>query len=703
MLAKLDLQTVYKKTTDDISNGFYQPCMRESVQYDRLSGYFSSAIYLLVWNALKEFLDNSGNIRIVCSPELTNEDRLSILEGEKSKSDSKLSDSLLKSLNLMLSDEESVNPSKLLACLISQGILEMKLAIPYSENALYHDKVGIFRDSEGNRVAFRGAMNETYKGLADDGNIESVEVFTSWDGKRDLERVESAQEAFDEIWYGLTNNVLVYDLPESVRYHLLEISKSETIPDLIYKITEKKENEIETFKTDSRELRKHQAAALNDWREHNRRGLLEHATGSGKTFTALTAIRESLDLGTEVPLILVPSTDLINQWVRELDELSNYILICDGQHHGWADSLHHFSQKKNTKKRVIISTLQTASTEKFSDNLQNGEHIFLVVDEVHRCGSSEFRNILSTINAGARLGLSATPKRYGDPDGTAAIYEYFERTLVPTYTLQDAIQDKVLTAYEYNPIPVTLTVEETEEWAELSKKIKRKYARIKGALKGKEGDVWANDSLKSLLIQRSRIRKRAEGKLLLAREELHKYEYGQKWIVYCDSLEQIDQLYDLLKSDEFFKNILILKYHSKMSKDERKNNMGVFADNSAIFLSVKCLDEGIDIPSVSHALIISSSQNPREFIQRRGRILRKYPGKRKAYLADMIVVPPIDDADEELVLSITKSELVRALQFSETAINSAICHAKLNKIAVDNNVNIDNLTEEGGYDEEEFT
>lgn len=694
-LSSLHIKTKYSKTQCDIVSEFYSPCMKESIRYDRLSGYFSSGVYIVIWDALQEFIENSGKIRLVCSPKLTDEDKIALKEGLKSKTDIILANSLLNEYNQMLESDQPI-PAKLLACLVSQDILQIKLAVLPSDG-IYHDKVGTFTDVEGNIVGFRGAMNETYKGLASDGNIESIEAFSTCEGDRDAERAKEAQDSFNEIWNEKIIDVLVYDLPSSVKYKFLEVSNKERIPDLLYKLKEGKEinqkNNLEI-----RKLRKHQENALADWYYKGRHGILEHATGSGKTFTAICAIRDSLGRG-EIPLVLVPFSDLMDQWFKELTtslaDLDPTILKCDGKNSQWRQYITNFSSNVGSKS-ILLATIQTASNSDFQDKLSDGEHIFLVADEVHRCGSPHFRNVLN-IESGPRLGLSATPKRYGDPEGTKAIYDYFGETLSPKYTLNNAIKDHFLTEYEYHPHCIELTSDEQQDWTQLTKKIHQRCIQLNKKL-GDIEDISKYPSLRNLLIERARILKNAHNKIDSACEILQEYKYGERWLVYCESVSQITDLHNAMKKYDKLTNQTVLIYHSHLPPDTRKRNMDAFVENPCIMLSIKCLDEGIDIPSVSHALILASSKNPREFVQRRGRILRQYPGKDCAYLHDLIVVP-YDTNNRETESSMLKSELARAILFGKGAKNPN-CIARLMDIATEYDINVEQVSEDG-YDDEQ--
>ena len=201
--------------------------------------------------------------------------------------------------------------------------------------------------------------------------------------------------------------------------------------------------------TGSRTPRPHQVNALETWVKNNRRGILEHATGSGKTFTAMCAIHDAFKRN-EVVMVLVPSRDLLKQWDRELRETlvedKIYYLLCGDNNNEWKKpgTLASWSSDGGSTHRIILATMDTACSEDFVKNVSQGAHLFVVADEVHRLGSPRRRNALN-INAGARLGLSATPRRYGDPEGTAALFEYFGGLVPPPYTLDDAIKSGVLT------------------------------------------------------------------------------------------------------------------------------------------------------------------------------------------------------------------------------------------------------------------
>ena len=326
--------------------------------------------------------------------------------------------------------------------------------------------------------------------------------------------------------------------------------------------------------------------------------------------------------------------------------------------------------------------------------LNQGEHLMLVADEVHRMGSPKRRNVLS-IETGARLGLSATPRRYGDPVGTAALFDYFGGLIPPPFTLEDAIKSGVLTRYFYFPQRISLTAGEQKHWDEISDEIKKLMARM-GTKPDGSINIDSNPRLKQLLINRSRIVKNASGKVPLAIRVLkEKFQAGQKWIVYCDNIAQLNAVCTGARAEGFD----AYEYYADMEGD-RDVTLEYFSQNGGILVSIKCLDEGVDIPSTTDALILASSQNPREFIQRRGRILRNSAGKLFAHLYDAITVPVVSDDENEKGLSIISAELARAIQFGEGAENPA-CVTDLKNIALDYQIEYNTIKDGGIEDDDE--
>ena len=331
--------TSYNKAEHDIADMFYLPCMRHSNYYDRISGYFGSTIYIIAWDALREFIENGGKMRLICSPYVSDEDATALANGYSAKNNELLAESLAKEVQALFDDPFLTAPAKLLAYMISKGIIDVKIAVPTgneSPNArrLFHDKVGIFTDAEGNKVGFRGSMNETYKGLSSDGNMESIDVFPNWLDSRDAERVDDASSFFGKLWSESVPGIIVYQFPsaskEILRTKAEGVKWNELLDEIHVEETKAKKWKPSNH-VGSRTPRPHQVNALETWVKNNRRGIFEHATGSGKTFTAMCAIHDAFKRN-EVVLVLVPSRDLLKQWDRELRETlledKIYYLLC---------------------------------------------------------------------------------------------------------------------------------------------------------------------------------------------------------------------------------------------------------------------------------------------------------------------------------------------------------------------------------------
>ena len=310
--------------------------------------------------------------------------------------------------------------------------------------------------------SFRGSSNETWSGWAENGNVESFDVFCSWREGTESRRVQQHREYFERLWRGETPQVEVIDLPDAVKQELIERARrSFADVDL---------SDRQTRGATVRRPLPHQVQALEEWRKQGCRGILQHATGSGKTFTALLAIREHIANG-RAAIVVVPSDLLLRQWRDELaHEIAGLrLLVCGAGNSEWKTRgrLEAFTTPApDVKHRVILSTIQTAAQREFLERVQHPSDLLLVADEVHTAGSPYHSKVLQ-IQADKRLGLSATPHRFGDPQGTQALLDYFGPVVQPPFTLQDAISAGRLVPYDYYPHVVRLVDAEASEWNEL--------------------------------------------------------------------------------------------------------------------------------------------------------------------------------------------------------------------------------------------
>lgn len=664
-LSTLPLDSHYRTGERDPVTGFYKPCLDASVTYDRAVGYFRSSIFAVIGQPFLDFARRGGKARFICSPSITEEDASAIASGYLQRNDA-IERAITRDVDELLSDPASEHRAKLLATFIKFGTLDIKVAIRIGGNGIYHEKIGIFADEKGHHVSFLGSANETWSAWHAEGNHESIEVFRSW-MNTDESRVQSHRKIFNLLWKGETPGVDTIEFPEAQRRKILLVAA----PGL-------DDPTVDTprpMNSGRRRLMPHQANAIELWEKAGRRGVFEHATGSGKTFTAIEAIKKHLKTG-EPALVLVPSQLLHEQWKREiLEEIPDASVLMAGSGHiKWKDRGRLRSQTSSGlgMNRVVVATMQTASTDTFINGLSQGDHLLIVADEIHQIGSPK-NSIALSIRSGASLGLSATPIRYGDPEGTQRIFTRFGPVIPPAITLQDAIAAGRLVNYEYFPHPVHLSDEESELWKKLTKQISFELAKSKK----KDSSAGLTDKAKMLLIQRSRIAKKARVKTGLATNVIKKeFKEGQSWLVYCEDSDQLNEMLFKLRAE----GLRPLEYHSNMSGD-KVDALNWFKKFGGVLVSIKCLDEGVDIPAVSHAFILASSQNPRQFIQRRGRVLRKSAEKNIAVIHDAIVVP-IDPESESEQISLLKAELIRALEFANSALNKG-AGADLRRIALE--------------------
>jgi superfamily II DNA or RNA helicase len=612
-----------------------------------------------------DFARRGGKARFICSPSITEEDAKAIESGYLQREQA-IERAITRDVDELLSDPASDHRAKLLATFIKFGTLDIKVAIRSGGNGIYHEKIGIFSDGNSHHVSFLGSANETWSAWHAEGNHESIEVFRSWLSTDEI-RVQSHRKIFDLLWKGETLGVDTIEFPEAQRRKILSVAA----PGL-------DDPTVDTprpMNSGRRRLMPHQAKAIELWEKAGRRGVFEHATGSGKTFTAIEAIKKHLTTG-EPALVLVPSQLLHEQWKREiLEEIPDASVLMAGSGHiKWKDRGRLRSQTSPGlgMNRVVIATMQTASTDAFINGLYQGDHLLIVADEIHQIGSPK-NSIALTIQSGASLGLSATPIRYGDPEGTQRIFTSFGSVIPPAITLQDAIAAGRLVNYEYFPHAVHLSDEESELWKKLTKQISFELAKSKK----NDCSTGLSDKAKMLLIQRSRIAKKARVKTGLATNVIKKeFTEGQSWLVYCEDSDQLNEMLRKLRAE----GLRPLEYHSNMS-GEKADALNWFKKFGGVLVSIKCLDEGVDIPAVSHAFILASSQNPRQFIQRRGRVLRKSAEKNLAVIHDAIVVP-VDPESESEQISLLKAELIRALEFANSALNKG-AGADLRRIALE--------------------
>jgi len=569
--------------------------------------------------------------------------------------------------------------------LIATGKLEIRIAVlSDSKHGIYHEKIGVFEDSERNRVAFTGSANETLSGLQ--RNFEVVDVFRSWDSG-ELRRVNRKLNDFERLWASETDNIEVMTFPQAAIKGLIRLREQESAdPSLDLKSaknipgSEFRGLEESLFVPTDLILFDHQKRAVRKWFASGGRGIFEMATGSGKTIAALVTA-SALYASTGGPLfvlIVCPYLHLVSQWTEIARSFGLDPLQCAVARSKWREELSVALYNLSVGTRRLASAVVTNSTfasQPFRQLIDDLTTPALIIgDEVHNLGAPGLRDALSTRFA-YRLGLSATPERNYDQEGTDAIRKYFGES-VEKYTIEDALADGVLCPYRYHPTVVELSESEALEYYELTSRIAREAASAEQLESDSRSDI-----LEALLIKRARLIATAESKLPKLRQIMETRRHSRHNLIYCgdgavdDStdmtvIRQLDLVTRMLGNDL---NMRVSRYVAETPLLRREKLRKDFADGHIqCLVAIRCLDEGVDIPETRCAFILASSTNPRQFIQRRGRVLRRSPGKESAEIFDFIVTPPADmgpainfNADRQLV----RKELSRVITFANNALN----------------------------------
>ncbi|MEH6842110.1 DEAD/DEAH box helicase family protein [Priestia megaterium] len=643
-LSNLQLQFKYRSDYDSIHRDFYEPCLNESIRYDRAAGYFSSESLKIIAKGLEVFLYNGGHIRLVANPYLLEKDIHAIKRGYKAKVDV-IESALLRELEVTANsiEKETLN---ILAWLIYKNQLEIKIAFT-NNNSLYHEKFGFFEDISGYNIAFSGSSNETVGGVKN--NFEKIDVFSP---EKDLHRIEDMKQDFKRLWYNETPGLTIIDIPRIVHEKLLE--NKGNMP--------KKQSKRKELTPRNYQVEAIQALQRNNWQ-----GILEMATGTGKTITSLLAMMQyKKENNRAFVVIFAPFKHLVDQWKKECTQFGvKFPTMCYESKAKWLPELEQEVRNFNigiSDFHVVITTYDAAANDSFVELISKiQQHAFLIADECHYLGSPQFRQV-SLANIKARIGLSATPDRWWDEKGTMFLKDFF-KDVVYTYSLDEAIAANKLTQYTYEPHIVSLTETELDSYNKLTRK-------IINHLNKKDTD---DEKLSHLNRKRALILAKASQKIprLVALLREKRKENIFHTIVYCAE-NQVNELTVVLSQI----GLRVHKFDSTVPTKERQRILDAFAmEKIQVLVAIKCLDEGVDVPSTRCAYFLASTSNPREFVQRRGRILRTAPGKHLAEIHDFIVLP--EDVDEKTFTMIAKKELPRFAEFSNSAINRSSSKNKI--------------------------
>lgn len=699
----------YSTGRKDLPMDFCEMALSNSLSFDLGLGYFSSACFNVLSAGFARFISNGGNMRLYINQYLT-EDDYNLLKTNKQID---FEERILQSFydlrkTLSYRDEHFFN---CLSFLIQKSRIEIKIVVPKA-GGLAHEKFGIFKDENNDKVAFTGSMNMTASALL--RNIETIECTCSWKGEDSLERIKQSEQDFFDMWEGINDLVSVYSANKFCQ-EILKVYPTVEIDELlvqelevINKIKQRKntqeitDNQIIKISQQPHFPKKYpggarpyQIEAYEKWIENARTGIFAMATGTGKTVTSLNcALKEYLltESGIYQILILVPTIALVDQWIEEVNQFNfKNIITVYSQNTQWKKDLVSLKNKiKRGRKEsfVMISTYQSFTNSDFQQILsQLPDNTLLIADEAHNIGSESVRKLFRNLKIKKRIALSATPSRIYDAEGTTEL-EYFFNDKPPyvyNFPMSKAIAEGRLMEYCYYPKMVYLNESEMEKYADYSHQLMKLFDSKTREFKDKQKAT-------NLLMLRKQILHKADDKIRVLKEISS--EIGAEHLKYCfiyvpegrenrdesetffndeDSEMLIEKMLKALKQD--YPETTFNTYTGKVNKETRKQILAGFENGDInVLLAMKCLDEGVDIPRAEYGIFASSTGNPRQFIQRRGRLLRRHDDKTFAHIYDMVVVPNFQSDFYskdfyQMEKSLVEGELTRVAYFANLAIN----------------------------------
>lgn len=710
---------------------FFNDCLENSTEFDLQLGYFSSATISVLADGFASFIANGGKMRLIINHIVSEEDKDAISKGVQGGVidcfDLQNFEELRKTF-----DEYQQQFFDCLAFLIYNKRIDIRIIKPRNKKGISHTKSGQFRDGDS-VTSFTGSANFTISGLFN--NLEEIKIDRSDSiDKMVQNRIASQREDFDSIMKGKKTNI-VYLTPDDLisaiqtnfgdkdieelldaEKKLRKIKRDRAIREVHQKgIVSEDVIEIEPRFPYSSGPREYQKTAFENWKVNKQKGLFAMATGTGKTITSLNCLLEIyLRKGYYKAIILVPTITLVNQWEQECRKFrfSNIIKVYS-KNLTWRDEVERvkFNEKYKAENDpevsyIIISTYASYSREKVFNVLNSFDkrRLLVIADECHNMGSGSLVKKLKEIPYLRRIGLSATPERQFDDKGNEKLRYFFgsEEKYTYEYSMEEAINNGVLCKYLYFPHLVKLTSTELDEYVELSEKIAKYFNYSTGSFDN------ADEILKMLLLRRKRIIHKAVNKLdtfidiiknrfkekgnlkysLIYVPEGNKPDYvaaNDDFDTSEDIAEDVDtdhliNLYTKAVTD-IDDRVTVRKFTS--GQKDREEILGDFAEgNLHVLTSMKCLDEGVDVPRSELAIFCSSTGNPRQFIQRRGRVLRTHPDKKLAELHDLVVVPEISRncGSYKMEQALLKSELMRVNNFALLSENPSYSETELREV-----------------------
>lgn len=723
----------YKTDSANEPLQFYLDGLANSNEFSLLLGYFSSSAINLLSIGFATFISKGGKMKMVINHLLSAKDKEAISRVEENPNEIRVFDLTdVVSLGRAL-DEYDTHFFECLAYMISEKRIEIKVIKPKNGKGIAHYKSGVFSDGKDS-VGYKASCNFTYYGLSE--NIEELEAFLSWENgrsnkliKRQLKLIDDYfTEKDEDVEYISVSEIEVVlkdrfgkkDINELLvqEERLLKRKQGLILNPKLKKTITKLFNDIELIRRTPKfpykeGPREYQINAYNNWVANNYKGMFAMATGTGKTITSLNCLLNEYQKSKIYrAIITVPTTALVEQWKKECVKFNFKNIITVSSKENWDRNLSFFNtaSKLIDTSFIVIVTYASLPRPKFQSYFtQLPNDTILIADETHNLGSQGLLRILPHIHLEKRIGLSATPHRKFDELGNKAIQEFFddEPPYIVSYSMEEALKIGWLCNYTYYPHIVKLTVEEMERYRDLSLQLLRM-----GLFDKDTGAFKSSPEIEMLLLKRKRIIHKAANKLK-AFQNILNIEYDKRKdlkysLVYVpegveSNFDNID--FSVETEDE---NRLINEYTRAVSQTDDSVMVKQFTSNSVnreeilknfeagnvhVLTSMKCLDEGVDVPRSELAIFCASTGNPRQFIQRRGRVLRLHDDKIHATIHDLVVVPEVGSEENtfEMEKGLVKKELERVVDFANLAMNKSDTYQSLKNILDYYSLNLNDL------------
>ena len=709
----------YSTDKDNVLKDFYIPVLKEAVSYDRAVGYFSSQVLLRYLEGLDGLIKNNGKMRLVIGDSLSEEEYKAIKENNSQAITLKM-DSIWNEIIHSSESELFKYRLDILSWLLNKGCLEIKYA--FRRSGLYHKKLGIIKDQEGSIIPFSGSMNETVSATISnsgnpDGNSEEFSVFPSW--QEDIFKALGQEKVddFENVWNSRENNTITVDLPSAQYEKIRNIYTGDNAPrsSIEQEQASLYDQIIESFDDGcldfiepkipkiingyKYQIRDHQVDALRKWQENRYHGIMALATGAGKTITSIHGAVKISEKNRIVLVVSVPYQVLADQWSDVLEVFNIRAIKCYNSRSSWDSKL--TSEIGNFALGIVdffavVVVNATLATKNFLSLIRQvpNEKLFFIGDECHHHGGDGIAEKLP--DAKYRIGLSATPWSKTEIESKERLERYYG-PIVAAYTMKDALDDDILTGYKYFIYPVVMNTEEGETYEELTRK-------MSSLLNKTHRTAIESQMLSNITFKRSRLLDSLEDKFATLEAILKDRPISQHTLFYCGSgssvfseCENEDEIGERTKSIDRVTKILYNRHWniSKFTAEEtHKSRVGILKNfksgNIDAIAAIRVLDEGFDVPMCREAFITASSRNERQFIQRRGRILRKSPGKSEAIIHDFVIVP---ENTEHAYKALLISELTRVREFYSVANNKSDINNKVSKLISDYDLDFD-LNEE---------